>query len=432
MKKIIGIFILLINVLTFSREITLEEAIDLSLANSKEIEKASKNKVIGKLNLNRAFKLALPVLVYSGSYIKTEHTKKDIYIGKDTIINNPSILKYPSKSSYKNKIILTWPIFQGGAILGGIKGAKAQNNILTYSYIKEKTKLRLKVIKLYSNILIKKKKLETLKISKLQLSSEYEKQKEKFKLDLVIKADLLKTEYALLNVETEILREENEIFVDNKKLKLELGIDSEEEVRLKEILVPNKLSENMDLKKDMEIAKEFSLVALISKNNLEYKKAEAMVAFSENLPKINLFGEYGGIEKKEFSDTLKNEEWRGGVQLNWEFFSFGSGLDKFKISKKNSEIEELDNSIVQDNIEINLIKAHSEVIRLENLRKATGNLLKAAEENYSIDKERYKLGLISIQDFLSSEVQFREAKINYNKAERDYFIAFEEYRTLLI
>lgn len=432
MKKLIGILMLLINVSILSREITLEEAIDLSLSNSKEIEKASKNKIIGKLTLNRAFKLALPVLAYNGSYASTEHTKKDIYFGEDTNINNPSVVKYPSKSSYKNKIILTWPIFQGGAILGGIKGAKAQNKILIYNYAKEKANLRLKIVKLYSNILIKERKLETLKISKLQLSSEYEEQKEKFKLDLVIKADLLKTEYALLNVETEILREENEIFVDMKKLKLELGINSEEEINLKEVLIPNKLSENMDLKKDMEIAKKFSLIALISKNNLEYKKAEEMVAFSDNLPKISFFGEYGGMEKKEFSDTMKNEEWRGGVQLNWEFFSFGSGLDKFKIFKKNYEIEDLNNSMVQDNIEINLIKAYSEVIRLENLRKATKNLLKAADENYSIDKERYNMGLISIQDFLSSEVQYREAKIKYNKAERDYFIAFEEYRTLLI
>ncbi|MGB0405516.1 MAG: TolC family protein, partial [Fusobacterium sp.] len=168
------------------------------------------------------------------------------------------------------------------------------------------------------------------------------------------------------------------------------------------------------------------------KNSLEYKKAEKMVAFSDNLPKVNVFAEYGGIEKKHFSDTMNNEEWRGGVQVNWEFFSFGSGIDKYRVAKENYKIEELNDSIVQDNIEIDITTAYSEVIRLEKLRKANKSSLGASRENFNIDKERYSAGLISTQDFLDSEVQYREAKINYNKAESDYLIAFEKYRTLLI
>jgi OMF family outer membrane factor len=182
----------------------------------------------------------------------------------------------------------------------------------------------------------------------------------------------------------------------------------------------------------MKLAKTSSLDALISENNLKYKKAEEMVAFSDNLPKVNIFGEYGGTKMKHFSETDDNQEWRGGVQIDWEFFNFGSGIDKYRVAKENYKIQELDDSIVQDNIEINLTTAYSEVIRLEKLRKANKNSLEASRENYNIDKERYDAGLISTQDFLDSEVQYREAKINYNQAESDYLIAFEKYRTLLI
>lgn len=424
MKKLIGILLLFSSTI-FAREITLQESIDLALNNSKTLEQSLRNTEIGKLNLSRAFKTALPTVAYQGIYSKYEHNKLTSVYFKD------SSNSY-SKDYYTNQIIVTYPIFQGGAVLGGIKGAKAQSNVLKYSYLKEKANTRINVIDIYSEILTKEKNLEALETSRLQLSSKYKEQEEKLKMELIIKADLLKTQYSLLNVESEIVKTKNEIYIGKKRLKIETGINNLEEITLEKINVPTNLSDNINLDEDMKLAKTSSLDALISENNLKYKKAEEMVAFSDNLPKVNIFGEYGGTKMKHFSETDDNQEWRGGVQIDWEFFNFGSGIDKYRVAKENYKIQELDNSIVQDNIEINLTTAYSEVIRLEKLRKANKNSLEASKENYNIDKERYNAGLISTQDFLDSEVQYREAKINYNQAESDYLIAFEKYRTLLI
>lgn len=424
MKKLIGILLLFSSTI-FAREINLQEAIDLALNNSKTLEQSSRNTEIGELNLSRAFKSALPTVAYQGIYSKYEHYHLTTVYFKDT--SNSS-----SKDYYTNQIIVTYPIFQGGAVLGGIKGAKAQSNVLKYSYLKEKANTRINVIDIYSEILTKEKNLEALETSRLQLSSKYKEQEEKLKMELIIKADLLKTQYSLLNVESEIVKTKNEIYIGKKKLKIETGINDLEEITLEKISVPTNLSDNINLDEDMKLAKTSSLDALISENNLKYKKAEEMVAFSDNLPKVNVFGEYGGTKMKHFSETDDNQEWRGGVQIDWEFFSFGSGIDKYRVAKENYKIQELEDSIVQDNIEINLTTAYSEVIRLEKLRKANKSSLEASRENYNIDKERYDAGLISTQDFLDSEVQYREAKINYNQAESDYLIAFEKYRTLLI
>jgi len=424
MKKLIGILLLFSSTI-FAREITLQESIDLALNNSKTLEQSLRNTEIGKLNLSRAFKTALPTVAYQGIYSKYEHSLTTVYLADN-------LQTRKSKDYYTNQIIVTYPIFQGGAVLGGIKGAKAQSNVLKYSYLKEKANTRINVIDIYSEILTKEKNLEALETSRLQLSSKYKEQEEKLKMELIIKADLLKTQYSLLNVESEIVKTKNEIYIGKKKLKIETGINDLEEITLEKINVPTNLSNNINLDEDMKLAKTSSLDALISENNLKYKKAEEMVAFSDNLPKVNIFGEYGGTKMKHFSETDDNQEWRGGVQIDWEFFNFGSGIDKYRVAKENYKIQELDDSITQDNIEINLTTAYSEVIRLEKLRKANKSSLEASRENYNIDKERYDAGLISTQDFLDSEVQYREAKINYNQAESDYLIAFEKYRTLLI
>ena len=435
MKKVLGILFLM-STAAFARNLTLDEAIELSLNNSKKIQISSKNMKIGELNLARAFKTALPSVAYEGSYSRFEHTKRDMY-GRETGVNktaDPSgrgYKYYSEKGGYSSKVVISQPIFQGGAILGGIKGAKAESNIMDLSYIAEKRDVRLDTIQMYSNIIRYQKDLEALETSKKELEIRHKEQKNKLDLKLIIKADLLKTEVSMLEVESNIVQVKNLIEVEMKKLKIETGL-LDEELTLTDFSVPEGLSEGIDFDKDMVTAKTSSLDALIAKNNVEYAKAEKMVAFSDNLPKVNAFVQYGGYERDSMDDTFHNEEWRGGVSVSWEMFNFGSGIDSYRAANESYKIEKLNDSIAQDNIEINLTTAYSEVIRLEKLRIAMRSSLEASQENYAIDTERYKAGLLSTQDYLNSEAQLRQSKVDYNKAETDYLVAFERYRSLLI
>ena len=426
MKKTLGIFLLL-SAASFARTLDLEQAIDLSLTNSKNIQIAERNKKIGELNLSQAFKYALPTVAYQGTYSRNEHSEKKVYtndIGEN--------FKVDSKDGYTSKIIATYPLFQGGAILGGIKGANAQKNILDYSFLKEKVNTRIKVISLYSNIIKYENNLEALKSSQKELEARMKVQEKKLKERLIIKADLLKTEYSLLDIESQIVKVQSSIATEKKNLKIELGIPESEDIDLKDLVIPTNLSENINFDKDMITAKNQSLNALIAKNKVEYSKAEKMVALSDNLPKVSAFASYGGTERLHSSDVFHDEEWRGGVQVDWELFSFGSGIDAYRVAKENYKIEELNNSITQDNIEINLTTAYSEVLRLEKYREAMRSSLEASRENYQIDTKRYEAGLLSTQDYLNSEAQYRTAQMNYNSAETDYLLAFENYRSLII
>lgn len=426
MKKTLGIFLLL-SATSFARTLDLEQAIDLSLANSKNIQIAERNKKIGELNLSQAFKHALPTVAYQGTYSRNEHTKKNVVYDKDLVRRE----NY-SKDGYTSKIIATYPLFQGGAILGGIKGANAQKNILDYSFLKEKVDTRIKVISFYSNIIKYENNLEALKTSQKELQTRMKLQEKKLKERLIIKADLLKTEYSLLDIESQIVKVQNSIATEKKNLKIELGIPENEEIILKDLVIPTNLSASINFDKDMVTAKNQSLNALISKNKVEYSKAEKMVALSDNLPKVSAFASYGGTERLHSSDVFHDEEWRGGVQIDWELFSFGSGIDAYRVAKENYKIQELNDSITQDNIEINLTTAYSEVLRLEKYREAMRSSLEASKENYEIDKKRYEEGLLSTQDYLNSEAQYRTAQMNYNSAETDYLLAFENYRSLII
>lgn len=435
MKKVLGILFLM-STATFARNLTLDEAIDLSLNNSKKIQISSKNMKIGDINLGRAFKMALPSVSYKGNYSRFEHTERYMF-GRETGVNKVTNMKNAKmskeeKGGYSSQVIISQPIFQGGAILGGIKGAKAQSNIMDLSFLADKRDVRIDTIQIFSDIIRYQKDLEALETSKKELEIRHKEQKNKLDLKLIIKADLLKTEMAMLEVDSNIVRVKNLIDIETKKLKIETGLTNEDDLTLVDFTVPEDLSEKIDFDKDMVTAKTQSLSALIAKNNVEYAKAEKMVAFSDNLPKVNAFVQYGGYERESVDDTFHNEEWRGGVSVSWELFNFGSGIDKYRAANENYKIEKLNDSIAQDNIEINLTTAYSEVVRLEKLRVAMRSSLEASQENYNIDTERYKAGLLSTQDYLKSEAQLRQSKVDYNKAETDYLVAFEKYRSLLI
>lgn len=72
MKKLLGLLVLFSTV-AFSRELTLESAIDLALENGKTIKTSELSKENAELNVKRAFKTSLPKVTYNGQFQRAEH-----------------------------------------------------------------------------------------------------------------------------------------------------------------------------------------------------------------------------------------------------------------------------------------------------------------------------------------------------------------------
>ncbi|MGL5279632.1 MAG: TolC family protein, partial [Cetobacterium sp.] len=143
MKKLLGLLVLL-STAAFSRELTLESAIDLALENGKTIKTSELSKENAKLNVRRAFKTALPTVTYNGQYQRAEHETRNMI---ETIDSNGTVgLK--SKSGYSQTIGLYQPLFRGGAITGGILGAEASKSIADIYLLSEKRDVRLDIISL--------------------------------------------------------------------------------------------------------------------------------------------------------------------------------------------------------------------------------------------------------------------------------------------
>ena len=423
MKKILTVFLLMTNIV-LARDLTLDQAIDLSLSNSKEMRISEKNLDISKLNVNKAFKNALPSVTYTGAYTVGEHERQ---------ILTQSERNYVSKKrGYTQNLKLTQPLFTGGVVTAGIKGAKAYENIASYTYLQSKIKNRLDTIKIFSDIINAQRNLEALSYSEGVLLKRYQKQEEQLKLRLITKPDILQTEYSIEDIRAQMINIKNVIDTNMEKLYIRTGINKSEPLNLVPFNIPNNFSEKINLNSDLKQAIDESLSAKIAEEQVKVASATRMAAVGDLLPQVSAFASYGTGERTTFERSYKDAEWTGGVQVSWKLFSFGSDLDNYRVAKLQEEQEELRETSAKENIEINVRSAYLNVLSLEKQIASQGKALEVAKVNFELNQEKYDAGLISTVDYLDFENTYRQARIAYNKVLLDYYYAFETYRSLLI
>lgn len=423
MKKFLTVFLLMTNIV-LARDLTLEQAIDLSLNNSKEMRISEKNLDISKLNVSKAFKNALPSVTYTGAYKVGEHERKILTQSERNYVNK--------KRGYTQNIKLTQPLFTGGTITAGIKGAKAYENIASYSFLQSKIKNRLDTIKIFSDIINAQRNLEALSYSEGILLKRYQKQEEQLKLRLITKTDVLQTEYSIEDIRAQMINIKNVIDTNMEKLYIRTGISKTEPLNLVPFDIPNNFSEKINLDNDLKQAINESLSAKVAEEQVKVASATRMAAVGDLLPQVSAFASYGTSERTTFERGYKDGEWTGGVQVSWKVFSFGSDLDNYRVAKLQEEQEELKETSTKENIEINVRSAYLNVLSLEKQIASQGKALEVAKVNFELNQEKYDAGLISTVDYLDFENTYRQARIAYNKVLLDYYYAFETYRSLLI
>ncbi|MBP6062458.1 MAG: TolC family protein [Fusobacteriaceae bacterium] len=422
MNKVIVLFLIIFQI-SFCDVVSIDKAISLGIDNNINIKVSEKQIEYSRYKLSSAFKEALPSIKYEGNYAAGEYTRD---MGKDFNQNE--------KISYSQGLTLTQPLFRGGIIIGGINIAKLTLSKSFFEYLEEKKATRLEIIEIYSTILQNQRELKVYESSKAEMLKRYERQKVQLEMKIITKSDLLKTESTLSSTIADIIGLRSEIKVEKENLKTKIGFPKNLDIEVIEFTIPENLSKGINFKDDLQQAKTKSTRALIAKKNLEISTEEKNVSRGEMMPKIDAFTSYGNnaIEERDYDNSWENAEWRGGVAVSWNVFNFGKDYDNYKGATVQLEKEKLKDKDTQDNIELDLIRAYTDIIKIEEQKIAIYQRMIAAKESYFMDKHKYEANLISIVDFLTSENSSIKAEVEYNKILKDYYVAWEKYRTLLI
>lgn len=422
MNKFIVLFLIIFQI-SLSDVVSIDKAISLGIDNNLSIKVSEKQIEYSKYKMSSAFKEALPSIKYEGNYTDGEYDRE---MGKD--------FAQKAKTGYSQALTLTQPLFRGGTIIGGINIAKLTLSKSFYEYLEEKKSVRLEIIEIYSTILQNQRELKVYESSKDEMLKRYERQKVQLEMKIITKSDLLKTESTLSSTIADIIGLRNQIKVEKENLKRKIGFPKNLEIDVIEFTIPENLSKGINFRDDLQQAKTKSTRALIAKKNLEISNEEKNVSRGEMMPKIDAFTSYGNNarEERNYEDSWENAEWRGGVAVSWNVFNFGKDYDNYKGATVQLEKEKLKDRDIQDNIELDVIRAFTDIIKIEEQKVAIYQGMLAAKESYFMDKQKYEANLISIVDFLTSENASIKAEVEYNKILKNYYVAWEKYRTLLI
>ncbi|MGL5723162.1 TolC family protein [Cetobacterium sp.] len=411
MKKYLLLFFA-ISIASFSRELSLHESIDLAKKNNRQLMEKEISVKQKKLSENVKIKNALPSVRAQGTYSDYDKSKN-------------------LDSSFQNGVYVSQSLFSGGEIYYNAKAGKALREFEESDYNAKSINLTLEVIESYIKNLQLKKSLAVFEASQKEKSEELKKLKEFYKLSLIDKSEVLKVETSLYSTETSIIKVKNNIITEELTLKNLLGLNLDEDIKLKEMEIVDFNTDSLNLSKDIENAMKNSTLTQKLDKNITISEYNAKSSRSTFLPKVNLEYGYESLEDHSYSRANEDWQWKVGVSVNWDIFNFGSGMDSYKES--TLEVDKMKLSKI-DSLETLKKEITSAYLNLNTAKETIAMNEKAlltALETFNIDKEKFNNRIIDSVDFLKTEADLRDAQITHINSQLDYFIYYQQYLSLL-
>ncbi|BAU22507.1 hypothetical protein THC_0101 [Caldimicrobium thiodismutans] len=383
-------------------ELTIEEAVKLSLERNTEIRQKFVNKDISK---------------YETLSKKGERWGTLSGFLNYTHYNFPRALapEVPVKATAENIFIpglkYTLPLFTGFKIEKEIEISKLKENLSDVLLNLTKNEIAFNVRSIYLKILTLQRQKEAMENYNHALTQLYKDIETQVKVGKKPEVDLLKVSYVKRDVESQIIALQNTIETLKETLKILINYPKENFV-LKDISVREisgiELSRENFLKTyypKLYSSKKAEILKEISRKKIEQAKAPYF-------PQLILDLDY----QKNLGNGKDKEVWQIGFMLNFTLFDFGkrsSDLVASKLSFENSLLEEEKTRL---EFEKRLTEAINQIKTAQAEVDAIFNQIKYADEVERIEKIKYEEGVSSLYDYLYAQSQKFISQSKYYEA----------------
>ncbi len=404
------------------RKISLEEAIDLSIKNSKSlrasqarIQQATANTTISKQD-------QLPDLKVSGSYLRL--TQPNITQAKSNSGSSPSEPIKIDQAAYA-MANLSLPVYQGMKIQYGIRSSEFLEKAATLDADQNKEAVILNTIDAFSNLYKVKANLRVIQENLAQSKSRDVDFANLEKNGLLARNDKLKALLQTANIELTMADVENNLKVTMVNMNIMLGLPEET------ILVPD--STSLVEPGAIKSIQDYEQLALQNRKDIQaigYRKQASQVgiqsAKSGYYPSVALTGGYVALDIPNFI-TMTNA------------FTFGVGLS-YNVSslwKTNAHVTEAKARLAEvqaneeemnENIRRQVNQAYEALLTAQKKIEVSQVSIEQGKENYKIVKNKYDNSLLTVTDLLDANVLMLQSEISLELAKADAILA---YNTLL-
>ncbi len=320
----------------------------------------------------------------------------------------PAVITFNPTSNFKASA--SQLIFSGSYFVG-VQLSKLGKSIAEQSYQKDELNVKEQVIQAYYMVLASERILSIIYENKANAQLIQEKTQNLANAGMIEQTDAKKLSVMVASVENALKSTQRQVEFGYNLLRLQLGIDSEQEIKLsstfddvaKKYIKPALTDESFDIQNNQD----FKLVSMqgeIAKKSIELKKASY-------LPSMAAFYSYTEKLKKPIFDISPKHVL--GLTLNIPIFSGGLRSSQLNQARIDYDLSKNTQDLLTEQL----------TLQERQLRYNYNNLLEqyqSQQTNVEIAKEvldnmklKYQQGIISILELTSANNDYLNAESNY-------------------
>jgi outer membrane protein len=407
-----------------SKRISLQEAIDLSIKNSKQL-KLSQAKITEAVAATKeASERRLPDVGVNGTYLRVNHPKLDIKTATGPTDSN-AISPGNINQAFLLMANVSLPIFAGFKVKYGIESAQFLEKAAQLDADNDRQGVILNTVAAYVNLY---KAGAAVKLVEENLEQSRQRDTDFINLErngTLARNDLLKAQQETSNLELNLLDAQNNHQLAIVNMDLMLGLPEKTQLITDSTsFVPPATVKTIEEYEQLAAANRYDLKAL------DYRQKAAQsgvkIAKGDYYPSLALTGGYVAADIPRF--LVITNAVNAGIGVKYSLSSLWKTNSKVGQAKAREAQLAANIAMLDDAIRLSINQAYlnylSGVKKIEVYNKA----LDQATENYRINKNKYANNLLTLTDLLDADVAQLQARLNVAFAQADLVLA---YQTLL-
>lgn len=299
-------------------KITLDEAVDIGLANDLQAKAALQKVRVAQAKLTEARRALFPTV--QASYINPQESG-----GKQSQSSPPPNYRIFKTESYK--INVNQPLYYGGELVLTVKQAKENIKSAEMEYKKIRNDLIHKIRGTYYSAVKAEYNVQYQVELYNKTNAIYKKVLEGYRQKVISESDYLNVESQYQQVFYQVESSNNELLASNMALRQEIGVEGETPIPLDLKLEFFKLNPNYDAL--LQMAYDNNPDYLSKKFSLDSAKSGLDVYEAKKKPHLDLKGSYGKAGERIYDDTAQY----GGTVQGIQGVNRGEELD-FNLKKE--------------------------------------------------------------------------------------------------
>jgi outer membrane protein len=405
-----------------TRNITLEEAVELSLKNSKQLKLSQSNVDLAGLNIRSIRDNQLPSFSLSASYLRLNTPNINLKSSSSDTSSNGMSSVHVNQVAY-GMASASIPLFSGFRYKYSLESAKYLQEASRLDAETDRQAVIQNAIAAYSNLYKAKKSVDLVAENLVREHERVQEFTNREKNGIIARNDLLKATLQESNVQLTLMDAENDLKLTTINMNLILGLPEDTQLAAD--------SASFEVLKDAGNAMDWEQTALTHRKDMaaiairqKAAKSDIHVAKADLYPNVALTGGYVALSIPGFV-TVPNA-FNAGIGVSYNLASLWKTGSKIEEAKTRLYQLKTNEEILLDRVHLEINTAYYNYVLSKKKIEVYEKAVEQANENYRITKNKYDNSLVTTTELLDADVAQVQSKINYAAAKADAIVAYKK------